>query len=115
MHIATTSNDGTALIWDTKNGQVLATLQRHTETVNSASFSSDGSSIITASDDQTARLWDATSGQALTVDDGTPQLELQPSDLKELITYAKKLLPRWQLTCEERKQYFLKEVERCKK
>jgi WD40 repeat protein len=37
----------------------------HTDTVESAAFSPDGSRVVTASDDHTARIWDAKTGAAL--------------------------------------------------
>ena len=45
--------------------QLLATLQGHTGTVQSAVFSPDGQRILTASSDKTARLWNAANGQPL--------------------------------------------------
>jgi hypothetical protein len=40
----------------------MAILKGHTDAVNSASFSSDGTRVVTASDDGTARLWDGQTG-----------------------------------------------------
>jgi WD40 repeat protein len=45
----------------------VAVLKGHTEPVNCAAFSFDGSRVVTASDDQTARLWDAQTGQEIVV------------------------------------------------
>jgi WD40 repeat protein len=42
-----------------EGGKPLATLQGHTDSVNSAVFAPDGGRILTASDDNTARLWEA--------------------------------------------------------
>ena len=39
------------------------TLIGHTDRVNSAAYSPDGTHLVTASDDQTARIWDAATGQ----------------------------------------------------
>ena len=39
----------------------------HEESVNSASFSPDGSRIVTASSDWTARIWDVTSGKEIAI------------------------------------------------
>ena len=43
------------------------TLAGHSNTVNSAVWSPDGSRILTASDDKTARVWDPASGRELAV------------------------------------------------
>jgi WD40 repeat protein/serine/threonine protein kinase len=40
----------------------LLTLQGHTDTIRSASFSPDGARVVTASSDSTARVWDARTG-----------------------------------------------------
>ncbi len=41
------------------------TLKGHSNWVNSANFSPDGSTIVSASDDQTVKLWDARTGEEL--------------------------------------------------
>jgi len=43
----------------------LISLMLHNDTVNSITFSPDGSRIATASDDNTARIWDASTGKEL--------------------------------------------------
>jgi WD40 repeat protein len=65
QHIVTTSEDGTARLWDL-SGEQLAELNGHKSIVNSASFSPDGQRLVTASFDKTARLWDL-SGKLLAV------------------------------------------------
>jgi WD40 repeat protein len=42
---------------------VLTVLRGHTHSVNSVSFSPDGTRIVTGSEDHTVRLWDAVTGQ----------------------------------------------------
>src|SRR5260221_19586 len=70
--IVTSSNDGTAKIWDAASGKLLATLKGHTSEVNSAQFSPaclndpiGGKIVITTSKDATAKIWDASSGMLL--------------------------------------------------
>lgn len=63
--VVTAGGDNTARLWDT-NGQPLAVLQGHADSVYSAAFSSDGSRIVTSSNDGTARLWDG-AGRPLAV------------------------------------------------
>ena len=46
-------------------GQSIETLTGHTDLVNHAAFSPDGTRIVTASEDNTARIWDAITGQAI--------------------------------------------------
>lgn len=58
---------GGAWIWDARTGTRLAVLTGHSDLVNSASYSPDGSRIVTASDDRTARVWDAHTGAQLLV------------------------------------------------
>jgi WD40 repeat protein len=63
--IATASGDGTAIVWDGRTGERLATLAGHEEAVSKLSWSPSGDGIATASDDGTARLWDAATGEEL--------------------------------------------------
>ena len=60
--VLTGSEDKTARLWETDNGQLLATFQGHSDGVTSAAFSPDGTRVLTASRDKTARLWEADSG-----------------------------------------------------
>ncbi|MEG4405413.1 CHAT domain-containing protein [Microcoleus sp. MON2_D5] len=55
--LTTAINDKTARLWDLQ-GNLLAVLQGHKDSVTSAVFSPDGQQILTASADHTARLWD---------------------------------------------------------
>lgn len=49
-------------MWDAATGAVIAVLVGHTDRVNAAVFSSEGSRIVTASADNTARVWNAMTG-----------------------------------------------------
>jgi WD40 repeat protein len=62
---ATASEDGTAILWETRSGARLHTLQGHTAPVYSVAFAPDGQTVLTASDDGAASLWDARSGSHL--------------------------------------------------
>jgi WD40 repeat protein len=62
--IVTSSDDGTARVWDAATGQEILALHGRVGWLNSASFSPDGARIVTASD-RTARVWDATTGQGI--------------------------------------------------
>jgi hypothetical protein len=55
-HLATTSGDRTARIWDTATGRTTATLTGHTGWVFDVVFSPDGTRLATASIDGTARI-----------------------------------------------------------
>jgi WD40 repeat protein len=54
----TASEDRTAKVWDAQQGRLLASLKGHTEPVQSAAFSPDGTRVVTASKDRTAKVWD---------------------------------------------------------
>ncbi len=63
--IATSSQDGTAKVWDAMTGKELLTLRGHTDSVNGIAYSPDGKYLATASDDGTGKLWDASTGKEL--------------------------------------------------
>jgi WD40 repeat protein len=56
-HLATTSHDSTARLWDIATGRAIRTLTGHTDRVYGVAFSPDGTLLATASYDNTARLW----------------------------------------------------------
>jgi hypothetical protein len=56
------SSAGPPQLWDAQSGSLVAMLSGHTESLNGARFSPDGSLIVTASNDQTAPIWDGRTG-----------------------------------------------------
>ena len=63
--VATSGEDGTARIWDSKTGKELLTLRGHTRHVCSVVFSPDARRVATGSRDNTAKVWDAQTGKEL--------------------------------------------------
>lgn len=87
--ILTTSNDGTAKIWNTYTTELLQSFEGHDGFVKSASFSNDGGRIITASTDKTAKIWNAQTGELLHTlkgHDGWFESALFDNDGKKAIT-----------------------------
>jgi WD40 repeat protein len=65
-HVLTSSDDGTARLWDVSSGRQLQVFSEPSgEVVNDAWFSPNGAWIVTASDDGTARIRDAATGALL--------------------------------------------------
>ncbi len=63
--LATTSEDGTAKLWDTRTGQLRHTLRGHNGIVRSSAFTHDGRQFLTSGFDRTIRVWDPESGAAV--------------------------------------------------
>ena len=63
--VLTSSDDGTARIWDAASGEELVTLQGHTGLSGKRRGAQDESKVLTSGDDGTARIWDAASGEEL--------------------------------------------------
>jgi WD40 repeat protein len=63
--IATTSDDGTARIWDAATAEPVTPPLAHDKPVNEARFSADGRRIVTAGSDGTARVWEIVTGKLL--------------------------------------------------
>jgi len=64
--IVTSSEDGTARIWNGESGLLLNQPLVHNASVHSAEFSPDGRWVVTASRDKIARVWDALTGLPVT-------------------------------------------------
>ena len=63
--LLTSSDDGSARIWDTETGGMLRVLSGHSDWVLDARWSPDERQIATASKDGTAVIWDADTGDML--------------------------------------------------
>lgn len=63
--VVTSSDDGTARIWETATGDLIAVCRGHSHAVESASFSPNGDRIVTASVDSIPRIWDARDGREI--------------------------------------------------
>ena len=58
-------NDNTIKVWDSRTGALLHTLQGHSESVRSVSYSPDGQYIVSGSSDNTIKVWDSRTGALL--------------------------------------------------
>ena len=63
--ILTWSRDGTARLWDAKDGSPIGNPIKHDRAVSGAVFTKNETRILTWSDDGTARLWDAKDGSPI--------------------------------------------------
>jgi WD40 repeat protein len=64
--IASSSDQGLAIIWDVETGEINAVLEHpNFVPVVSVTWNSDGTKILTSSDDGAARVWDANTGEQL--------------------------------------------------
>ncbi|MDX6374867.1 MAG: hypothetical protein QOD98_3855, partial [Nocardioidaceae bacterium] len=65
--IVTTSEDGTAALWDAASGDQVSVLGGNTQPPQAARWSADGSRVVTISQDGTARVYDGASGAPVSV------------------------------------------------
>ena len=63
--LASANWDKTIKLWDVVSGQVLGTMEGHTDIVLSVAFSPDGRTLASGSQDRTVKLWDVASGKLL--------------------------------------------------
>ncbi|MGH4026482.1 MAG: NB-ARC domain-containing protein [Pseudonocardiaceae bacterium] len=68
--LATSSDDGTARLWQVADGTEQGVLTGHVGGVWGCAFSPDGALLATTSDDHTARLWNISDGTLCTVLNG---------------------------------------------
>ena len=61
--LAAAGKDGTVLIWDTANWQLVRKIAAARTEVNAAAFSPDGTTIATVDDDGRLKLWEIATGQ----------------------------------------------------
>ena len=59
------SSGWTLLVLDLESGQVLRTLEGHTDRINAVAVTYDGRRAVSGGDDRTLRVWDLSSGQTL--------------------------------------------------
>ena len=69
--VATSSDDGTARVWDSGNGRELAVIKGHKGEVNGVVFFPETARIATAGQDGTVRIWDWASGKEISSFRGT--------------------------------------------
>ena len=60
--VASASDDGTVMLWDSATGAALRRLMGHSVSVHAVAFSPDGRLVASASGDTTVRLWDSVAG-----------------------------------------------------
>ncbi|MDM8558317.1 hypothetical protein [Candidatus Parabeggiatoa sp. HSG14] len=133
VRIVTASKDKTARLWSANIGLQRAVLKGHQDEISYATFSLNGQFVVTASDDKTARIWDVATGGQLAVLEGhknkVTYAQFSPNSehiitasedntmrlwqfkvfrtLQGLVDYAYEIVPRKQLTPEQRKHFFL--------
>jgi WD40 repeat protein len=65
--LASSSADGSVLLWDPRTQRLLTRLEGHEGETRALAFSPDGRTLVTGSLDRTVRLWDPADGRSLGV------------------------------------------------
>jgi WD40 repeat protein len=63
--LATGSDDGTVMLWDSASGGMLHPLEEHSNSVLTVAWSPDGQRLASGSSDKTVKIWDAASGRVI--------------------------------------------------
>ena len=64
------SDDGTLKVWDLEQGELLATLEGHGDSVRAVAVTPDGRRAVSGSDDRTLKVWDLEQGALLATLEG---------------------------------------------
>ena len=56
------SKDGTIQLWHVDSGNLVQTLEGHTDTVTALAFAPDGKTLVSGSNDDTLRVWESPTG-----------------------------------------------------
>jgi WD40 repeat protein len=64
-YLASRSNDNGLKVWDGQSGELIHTLEGHSDKVSSVAWSADNSYLASGSWDYTIKLWDIQSGKLI--------------------------------------------------
>jgi WD40 repeat protein/serine/threonine protein kinase len=65
------SDDDVVLLWDVATGEVIRQFVGHTDWINSAAFSPDGTLLATGAKDKTVKIWEVATGELLQTLEGS--------------------------------------------
>lgn len=72
--LASGSWDKTIKFWDVKTGELLKSIEGHTDYIRAVAFSPDGETLASGSDDKTIKIWEVKTGTELSVIEGHSNL-----------------------------------------